>query len=259
MAIFKKDKSKKEKGAETIIGKIIYGFLLFMPLMSILVRCGYVTFNKNAFESYSDYTQVQNIQITNSSNLVIGNKYIFNYKTTETTTSTGYLGYSDINIDVNYYTEDNIDYHYIAIGQNGLSNCIRFRVGNGTGAFKDVYQWGTNITTIKITLDNKDNASITTTSNYYLYEQTLTSGTLDNAFEYSIDKTEESNLYNWAKDTGTYTVMHTTTTGLGITNTFVPMLMSYWLLISVIYFIFDIALILIWAVHRKIHELQESI
>ena len=82
---------------------------------------------------------------------------------------------------------------------------------------------------------------------------------LDNVFTYSIKKVEENELYNWAKTTGTYTVLNNVTTQIGITNTFIPMLMAYWLLISIIYFLYDIALILIWAVHDKIHELKDAI
>ena len=45
-----KDDKCKHKGQETTIGKIIYGFLLFLPLVAIGVTTLVSTFNMNAKE-----------------------------------------------------------------------------------------------------------------------------------------------------------------------------------------------------------------
>ena len=56
-----------------------------------------------------------------------------------------------------------------------------------------------------------------------------------------------------------YNTLETTCNQLSITTTFIPMLLAYWLIISVIYFLYDIALLLIWSAHDKIHELRDSL
>ena len=246
MAFFNKNKESKEKRkGETKVGKIIYCFLLFAPLFSILFSCLYVVFNKNAYKSYGSLNiqkKTQTLEL--KQNLLYEMKWINNH-TGQTNNST---------IIIEYATLDVAD-----VNENG--KYFRFN-DNGNITIQDANQ--TTIQTIT-PLDN--DFTFTPTQNYNLAQQpwfisysiTSTTDKLDAVFEYSLTKVENSAVYNWAKDTGTYTVMETTTTGLGIDNTFLPMLLTYWLIVSVIYFIYDIALILIWALHRRIHELGDSI
>ena len=82
---------------------------------------------------------------------------------------------------------------------------------------------------------------------------------LDDAFMYGLYKTEESQYFNWAKNTALYTGVNEFTNALGITTTYIPFLMTYWLLISVVYLIYDIALMMLHMAHNKIHQLEGSI
>lgn len=266
MALIKNDNKQKKHKGENIIGKIIYGFLLFAPLLNILFTTLYGTFNKNAYRSYSGEA--------------IGEKQ-YTYLTTQDTIDTTTRYY----LDLNRYTQppqnsqmyiENV----IVENQGQLSNANvtnlesypQYRVVSYTGQNKIEYYgiqnasstwlFSGNPTTEKYTI-SFNIVNITSGPDWWkplLYTVNATSLTyIDNAMELGIYKTEQSNLYNWSKETGTYTVLENTCNLLGITNTFTPMLLAYWLIISVIYFIYDIALILVWMVHKKIHELTDAL
>ena len=108
-------------------------------------------------------------------------------------------------------------------------------------------------------VSNGVNTTGTNNTWYTITTLSYTQAKLSEVFYYAIDRTENSNLFNWSKNNDIYNIMHGACNTLSITNTFIPMLMTYWLLISVIYFLYDIGLMIIIVVHRKIHELQDSI
>lgn len=243
MAFFNKKQAKERRKGENLVGKIIYCFLLFAPLLSILFTSLYTTFNKNAYQSYS----AQNVEVKSSTLQINEN-------------STYYYNWFDNTSGQTNNTTPLIDIDYCSIDLDTGVEYIRFTNSNS------IMEYNLNQAYID-TIQNINNCTFSVSQSITLASQPWfktylllqEKAPLDNAFEYGTTKVENSNLYNWAKNTGTYTVMHQTTQGLGIENTFIPMLMSYWLLISVIYFIYDIALILIWALHRRIHDLGDSI
>ena len=269
MALFKRKDKDTKKGGETTIGKIIYGFLLFMPLLSIGARCLYVVFNKNAYKSYSNFNSETHeyVNVNNFNNLIVGNTYKFISNNTGATTITNNNSYMMVeNVKIISSSRAITEEQAETITRFGLylyNNNTLLRFNNDSGIADIAFNSGY----AEFTFTYLGLINVNTTNqfeNYFdrtIYSNNLTNygNTLDNVFEYSINQTQESNIYNWAKETGTYTVLYNTTTGLGITNEFIPMLMAYWLIVSVIYFLFDIALILIWAVHKKIHELSEAI
>ena len=257
MALFKRKDKENKKGSENAIGKIIYGFLLFMPLLSIGVRCLYVIFNKNAYQSYSDNYVQTTQKVDNQTNFIEGDLVVAKYNGQQTTPLySAFINYSSISIDWTDYGYTDTEYKAFRLFSNGI---IQLKDNNNNITQKSNI-WGITLNNFSFNYLSVENGSgniLDGGVNYYI--QVLKQITLDNAFEYSINQTQENNLYNWAKETGTYTVLYNTTTGLGITNEFIPMLMAYWLIVSIIYFLFDIALILIWAVHKKIHDLSEAI
>lgn len=256
---------KKHKG-ESIIGKIIYATLLFMPLMSIFVRSMYVVCNKNAYESYSglNKTDATYTQITNKTQLKTGKQYLLkNTATTVQTTGTAnnqriYFEVENItNYSGNYNLYDatsvglysgssTILYYYFydennnLIGGNPLTSNNNFEI--------QIKYISNNI--VSNVLENAETLySITYNDNNYL----------DGAFEYSIEKVEQNTMYNWTTSTGTYDVINRTTTGLGIQNSFVDLLLTYWILLTIIYIIYDIGLCLVMMAHRKVHSLIDSV
>ena len=256
MALFKKNKESK-KGQESAIGKIIYGFLLFAPFLSILTTSMYVIFNKNAYQSYygQEINEKQEVQITSNNQIQFDETYNYYSELALNQTYSGNIYYSSCKYisSSTVQTQENIDfinnsvrvYFYRGTSQTfyDSENNSLLVTGQATVQLNGIIQQGISSSAYQVLKKIEYNK--------YSY--------LDNAFDYGMYKTEQNNVFNWAKNTGTYTVLQNTCIQLGITNTFTPMLMAYWLLISVIYFIFDIALILIWMVHNKIHELQESI
>ena len=56
---------------------LIYGLLMLMPFGYIGVKCAYVAFNKNAYQSYSGESQTQQTYIHNTNDLIEGNTYYF--------------------------------------------------------------------------------------------------------------------------------------------------------------------------------------
>jgi len=262
-----REEKKKCKGQESTIGKIIYSFLLFLPLFAIGVTCGYAMLNKNAYQSKADTTyEIQEKITTNDFTELVNNTTAFltlvpsdNYNT---------LNVASYKVEFKNFTINNTTYNegiftlgsYVG-GYNGYFLTIydtnfnyrqRYPINNYQGtyqfylvrAFSDnAYYYPNNM------YDNYFEYFIITSSSY----------TLDNIFYYSIDKVQKSPLFNWAENSIIYTTTATTCNALSITTPFIPLLMSYWLIISVIYFLYDIALMLVWIIHRKIHELQESI
>ena len=67
-----------KKGKESTIGKIIYGFLLFMPLLAILSTCLYAIFNKNAYQSYDKQEGVKFQKLTSNTGLIVNETYTIN-------------------------------------------------------------------------------------------------------------------------------------------------------------------------------------
>jgi len=256
-----KSRNKKEcKGKESTIGKIIYGFLLFMPLLAIAVTCAYVIFNKNAYQSYEGYNKQSTSTLATSiqSGLdysIITNSTIANNTGTDNQIEVSNLSFftSDNGYQNTFNTnKDNIKY----IQLRGNYNPSRLYLFDDTNT--QITYFTTNVT-MTFNFTALSNSGITNNNYFYLITQQQTGNSLSNVFYYSIEKVEQSPLFSWAKDSVIYTGMNNTCNALSITNTFVPLMMTYWLIISVIYFLYDIILIILHVFHRKIHELEESI
>lgn len=262
----KKDKSKS-KSHETNIGKIIYGFLLFMPLLAIAVTCGYAIFNKNAYQSYTKEETLEQYKITNNTTIVNGQEYTIKNVSLGGRTP---IIYSPQANDI-----------CLLFGMPNTYNYIGFRLDIATTGNKFIYGYNDYTTsyiaeqhdgninwfqrkmplTFTITdINTNNNSALYQLTNIDMYWNNYTSQTkLDQVFYQAINKIEQSNLFNWAQNSIVYTTLTATCTALSINNTFIPLLLAYWLIISVIYILYDIALVMLMIFHRKVHELQECI
>lgn len=264
-----KDKTNK-KHKESTIGKIIYGFMLFAPLLAIGITCLVTTFNKNInIEEQQEYT----ITVINDyENLQRGKNYYFNSQDLnaiqDTTQHYTTIFVNNIKIEQSGFNTEQIN--------NIENSCTYFRVyrqqNYNNKGYCLIYFFDNNNNTIL-------NISITTSytiilkfnfdkilqeNNYQylnnsIYEKTYTNVNTQNIFYYAIDQVENSTLFNWSKNNIIYTGLQATCETLSITNTFIPMLMTYWLITSILYFLYDIVLMMLNVLHRKIHELQDSI
>ena len=257
-----KSRNKKEcKGKESTIGKIIYGFLLFMPLLAITFTCLYTTFNDNAFENYDTGKQIEYEQVQTLNDFNAGSNYIItpnatlnvnnsNYAQNQTTIYTTKLNYNGVDYEnayFSYYSTGNAIYIYCYYYDNGTQTTIMSGLNAKTTKFNFTYQ------------TNNFYADFSYIAPLFSEEIVNQNNYLNNSFYYAVNKVEQSPLFNWAEDSVIYTGMTNTCNALDITNTFIPLIMTYWLIISVIYFLYDIILIILHVFHRKIHELEESI
>ena len=262
----KKDKSCKSRKGESTIGKIIYGFLLFAPLIAMLTTCMYVIFNKNAYQSYTgSYKYEKTETITDITELENSKIYIGTINS-QNTFIAGNLNYLKFENENYQFSTDNYNYSYYTITMTtaGIFNIYGY---NSQGQQSQSLFRNPNVqiyNNVKLQSNNieslNNNQKTLFLTNFQPKIQTFfVDKTLSNVFYASTETLKNNDLFNWTTNTLIYTGVQATTSTLGITNTFIPMLLAYWLIISILYFIYDIVLMIILILHDKIHELQESI
>lgn len=250
-----------KKSKESTIGKIIYGFLLFMPLLAILITCGYAMFNKNAYQSYYATTLNEETYINNNLSNIDNNQiYYLNTQNYENNTVNAFELYTN---DFEVVNNGNLASTQVE-RFNSYSEIRIYCRNNNTPEFYGInndntYTWITNnsLFVCKFKINNKS-GTINNPLGFYTIEYDNMSY-ISEVFYYSVNKAEESELFNWSKNSIIYTGIHNTCTQLSITNTFIPMLLAYWLIISVIYILYDIILMILIILHNRVHRLQDSL
>jgi len=251
-------KNKEHKKGESTIGKIIYGFLLFMPLFAIGVTCLTQIFVKN--DSKINYKYESNI-VNTENDIKVGNIYKFTIQEQPTITS---------NIEYRFFSAIyNFENYNFTIDTSSNGDLLIRMLTNGyfyitDGDFHVLTSQLISTLTFPLELDvvissiSNIDYTILSYTDFNVIDSVQETNNKD-IFYYSVNKVTESPLFNWAQNSIIYTTMNATCTQLSITTPFIPLLMSYWLIISIIYFLYDIALILIWLLHDKIHELRDSL
>lgn len=231
----------------------LYAILMLLPAFAVGVTCAYAIFNKNAYQSYADYTQQTNIQISVIDNFEIGSQYRFNYKQSVNESQSPRFMYSNISLNVNELTQDNVSYKGVAFLPNHL---LRF-YNEDASIIKDLSNtWGVTINSFTLVLSSiENNTRWSTNSNYIVYSETLIGGKLSDVFYYSIDKVQQSPIFSWAYDSFLSTPITFITGLFGMGSDHVAiMFMSYWLAISVIWLVFDMIMYVPLLVHRWIDK-----
>lgn len=118
--------------------------------------------------------------------------------------------------------------------------------------------WNVPLTTYDFTLDcdfilndyedivsqNINELIKSTTYNVYDYvEHTTTETSLDNVFYYAVEDLKNEKLFNWTEDTAIYSAINTMCTGLDVQGGVLPLLLTYWALMTAIYIVFDIVIV----------------
>lgn len=255
-----KSRNKEHKQHENIIGKIIYGFLLFMPLLAIGVTCAYAIFNKNAYQSYYGET-INEEKIETPTNINENTTYYLNWNNlTSFTQSPAVRLYIDNFEIVNRGNMSQTTYDYLI----SVKDNINYLVVTQYNSLPNIQFGGDNVNTTNLTSTNWEfTFNIQSyTGNFNIsdlrYIEYNSFSFVSEVFYYSIDKVQESPLFNWAENSAIYTGMTTTCNALNITTPFIPLLMTYWLIISVIYILYDIILVILHIFHKKIHQLEDS-
>lgn len=257
-----KDKKQKKNKGESVIGKIIYGFLLFLPLFAIGITCLVNVFNFDAKKEHTINNKYSTNEVNSNEDLIDGNIYHFEYKNIARDTFIGsnkiyYYDIFDIlGTQTPYQYASSGDIPNITINYEAYMYHYTSKEGNlYKGIQSNYYQCEI---VYKESLINSENLYILfSKSNYFVAESNPTN--VNNVFYYAVEQVEESTLFNWSKNSIIYTGINATCNAISITNTFIPMLLTYWLIISVIYFLYDIILMCVLILHNKIHEMQDSI
>lgn len=282
----KKDEKHTKKGQETTIGKIIYGFLLFMPLLAIGTTCLISTFNMSAKEETEIHYKYETNEVNSQDDLKNDRAYYVNFNNV---TADEFIDVNGSTLDLYFYNIENFDFsNYILSIDEWLSGdlysgnlLLHLYITDDFFAslslisediyyndyYSIVFDGGLdsyNFTIIGNAIlsysGNKPVLNYFNEATYIPIESVETHNvSAEDIFYRSVDKVTESQLFNWAENSIIYTTTNTTCNALSITAPFIPLLLSYWLIISVIYFLYDIALMLVWMIHRKVHELQESL
>ena len=223
----------------------IYALVMLLPFSAIALRCAYVTFNKNAYQSYSDISSQTTTLITNNNQSIVGNNYMINL----TSSSTGYSN----NI---YFNSTTIDFEYL-YGQTISFNVVGFRFYPNNTHFRLLDQ---NDTAYNFELNDEKRTYLngqtfnwksgdlvltgSSTSPVNFYMISYTSGKLDNAFDYSLytflneNGVGRLNLTNWFVDI----FLNNTTHNMLYIN-YINWYMNYSLLVSCVYLLY---LVLMW-------------
>lgn len=278
----KKDKQQKHKG-ESIIGKIIYGFLMFLPLIAIGSTLLYTTFNDNAYESYAGtYKFIETTQATEyTANTIYFTQESINFNTSGNVVL-GYNNLTSLNYKANnneyQFDSDNFNYNYYSINMQAGSAWLRIYGSNtiinhdpaaqdeSTAEIILLYnkQWASFGINAELKIQTNDNTRTNTyttqriTVQMYI-DKWYVDTTISAVFYASISRIEQAPFFNWAKNSILYTTMHDFTSAFNMTNTFIPTILSYWLIISLIYFLYDIVLTLVIVLHNRIHNLQDTL
>ena len=243
-----KDEKQKHNHKITELIKIcIFGLLMIAPLFASVSQMLYVTFNKNAKDSYYSET-INQSEYVNVDNLQLNKNYYFNNSnpTSSLLTITGiritienlsnYVGPYQTTIESNI---NNIKYLYFS--NSGTSNAY---IG-----FQDV----TYTTIQNVSFANSINFNFdflgtnTNTIDTFLLDRLYTLeynkySFLDNAFYYGVDQMTQSDLFNWTQNTAIYTGVKAMTDNLQIQTPAIAILIVYWFILTIIYVIIDIVL-----------------
>ena len=252
-----KDKKQKKNKGESVIGKIIYGFLLFLPLFAIGVTCLVNVFNNTEQQETTINYKYETNEVNSVDDLKVGNIYTLNQVPENISYNLYYLkGISKTGVNFEYKNSG----IFTAV-KTEYTGVIKININyQGVVSYFIDLNFNQPIDVIFATIPNTiDINNVTKCTDIPIESVETHEINRNNTFYNAIEQVENSGLFNWAKESIIYTGITATCNALSITNTFIPMLMTYWLIISVMYFLYDIILMCVLILHNKIHEIQDSI
>lgn len=243
----------------------IFASLMLAPLLAIAFKCAYVTFNKNAKDSYSGNTNTQEVEYTNIdsvSDFEVGKRYNFNnynINTGSSSTQQWQTFFID-NVTINYTPWSWVNDQIAKITLYKIANSNTNRVTFYAYDSNNQLLGSSTLVQTENALDFDFNYGGTLNEQNYTYFSSLfyfkstpsVVNTLDNAFYYAIDEMKNNELFNWTTNTALYTPTAAMTNGMGITTTALPILITYWLYLTAIYIVIDIVVELFTALTHMI-------
>lgn len=240
----KNENEKHDHKWTKLLKVVIFACMMLAPLFAIGVKCAYVTFNKNAYLSYGGIN-INKKQINDIEQIDYTTMYYFDSKiVNENPNTTGnqmWFRYQIVDNE-NYTNTTNIDIQ--------SSNLVYINNNNNYGiAYNNTTILGNINTNQRVTFNfylttlvNDNQTTIDYFKTIFKTIGTPREYTLDNTFYYAVDQMKDNELFNWTQNTAIYNGVNAVTTGLGITTEAIPILLVYWILLTLIYVIFDIVI-----------------
>lgn len=235
---------KHDHSLTNLLKGALFSLVMMAPILSITVRCGYVMFNKNAYESYYGET-INQITLVNTqiNNLQAYKNYEYRNELINDSTNSSFTVYP-LNNKVNWDGTEIDDVNYFIFYVSGSTPYLAIRKNN-TSSNSNHINLSTTQATIKFELDTILYSTTTNTAFNYFYKVEYNNYSfLDNAFTYGIANLKNEAVFNWTKNTALYQPINAMCTGLGITEQAIAIMLTYWSLMTAIYIIFDIVIVL---------------
>lgn len=235
-----KDKKHNHKLTD-LLKFLIFSIVMLAPLLAVSSTITLNTFNK-VIKGQEEVDKYETNEVNQATDLKVGNIYHYT------------LNYGSLTNGTNIATVGNI---YNINNQNNkieVEGYNNFKLVRGNTSINIYYN-----DTVFVNLYNISNnrlecdliyTGITLIDSYTNYSKCTNipkkittsdeEAKNNNLFYEAVDELNNNDLFNWAENTGVYTAINTMTTGLGITETTIPMLLSYWTMITAIYVVFDI-------------------
>ena len=254
----------------------LYGVIMLLPIFAIGVTSLVSTFNMSAKEESEFVYKYETNEVNSYDDLIVGNIYRFdlNEDFLSDYEENGELefnildGYFEFDFQDFYKDETfnplRFDKNYI-IYVGFMEGIINVRIGLST-AFDDYYSIligehvfdivSNNLTILLTHKYNFQNVSAFSKATYNEIQGVETHNVEpQEVFYKAIDKVQQSPLFNWAYNSFLVTPFAYIVSLFSMpTNSFVVMLLSYWLAISIIWLVFDLVMYVPLLIHRWIDK-----
>lgn len=242
MEKLKIEKKKHDHKLTDLLKVAIFSLIMLAPMFAIASKCIYVAYNKNAYQSYSGttYIEMQPIyyetnEVNSNADIIVGNIYewIDNITLPQDSIRNNLfnLSYNSYDNDCNSIYKDANESIYLTNLTNKYYNLtintdIRFYFvpSRVYQPYSNLYQ-AVSKCEIKIIKE---------------YEQVTQTETLDNVFYLAVNSIKNQTLFNWTTETAIYSAINGMCSGLAVENGVLPILLTYWSLMTAIYIVFDL-------------------
>ena len=220
---------------------LLFSILMLAPFCSVAVRSLYVICNKNAYQSYSEVVETTTTQLNDGESFNTGIMYTFSWNGLLSGATNNKIDVLDGNTNLveTYFPNETWKVDYF----NPTYETMRTRliVFDTNGTQHNAFMW--QETSVSFWAYVKDtSATLKSNSTFNVYSNTYITSKLDNVFEYSVSKLADDQLFNWTQQTAIYSGIEAMTTQLGVTGQTIPVILTYWALLTIIYVIIDIIL-----------------
>lgn len=220
---------------------LLFSLIMLLPFLDVGTRCAYVIANKNAYQSYSEVVETTTTQLSDGDSFNDGMMYTFAWNGQMTGATNNKIDVLDgkTNIVDLFFAGETWKVDYF--NPSYETTRTRLIVYDTNGNQHNAFMWQ-EVSNTFYAYTKATSSTLKSNSSFNVYINTYITSKLDNVFEYSVNKLESSPLYNWTTETAIYSGVSTMTTQLGIQGNIIPIILCYWLFITIIYILIDIVI-----------------